>query len=185
MNNWTNFYKDLKTERFILNRMKLSDAPEIFHFRSDPEILTYLAREPLSDISQAEEWIQNGIDSIINKTGITWAIRETEDSPMIGNVGIWRFMGENYRGEVGYTLHPKYQGKGIMTECFRTVVEYGFEELNLHSYQAEIDPNNTASKNLLERLNFKKEAHFTEDYYFDGKFTDSAIYSLVERWYRK
>jgi ribosomal-protein-alanine N-acetyltransferase len=46
--------------------------------------------------------------------------------------------------------------------------------------EANVDKDNTASIVLLERNNFVKEAHYKENYYFEGKFIDSVIYSLID-----
>jgi ribosomal-protein-alanine N-acetyltransferase len=51
----------------------------------------------------------------------------------------------------------------------------------LHSIEANINPDNLASANLLEKNGFKKEAHFRENFYYNGKFLDSLIYSLVRK----
>jgi ribosomal-protein-alanine N-acetyltransferase len=88
-------------------------------------------------------------------------------------------MKEHYRGEVGYVLLPEYQGKGIMHEALGAVIAYGFDVMKLHSIEANTNPNNTPSHKLLERHGFVREAYFKENYYYNGKFLDSAIYSLI------
>jgi ribosomal-protein-alanine N-acetyltransferase len=66
-----------------------------------------------------------------------------------------------------------------MHEAIQAVLNYGFSELKLHSVEANINPVNEASRRLLEKNNFVKEAHFKENYYFNGSFSDSAVYSLI------
>ncbi len=51
--------------------------------------------------------------------------------------------------------------------------------MNLHSIEANVNPGNTASIKLLEKNNFTREAYFKENYFYDGKFLDTAIYSLL------
>jgi len=53
--------------------------------------------------------------------------------------------------------------------------------MKLHSIEANVNPLNEKSKKVLERVGFKKEAYFRENYLFDGKFLDSVIYSLLEK----
>ncbi|HUM46715.1 MAG TPA: GNAT family protein, partial [Chitinophagales bacterium] len=86
---------------------------------------------------------------------------------------------EHFRAEIGYSLLPGYWGRGIMLESITAVIRFGFEILKLHSIEANVNPSNIPSIKLLERSGFVKEAHFKENYYFNGKFLDSAIYSLV------
>lgn len=61
----------------------------------------------------------------------------------------------------------------------KSVLDYGFKQLNLHSVEANINKMNNASRNLLEKFGFVKEAHFKENFYFNGTYLDSVIYSLI------
>ncbi|MBP6649301.1 MAG: GNAT family N-acetyltransferase, partial [Bacteroidia bacterium] len=76
-------------------------------------------------------------------------------------------------------LHPDYQKQGIMAEALLKVLDYGFKTMKLHSVEANVNPENAGSINLLEKSGFVREAYFRENYYYDGKFLDSAIYSLL------
>jgi ribosomal-protein-alanine N-acetyltransferase len=53
--------------------------------------------------------------------------------------------------------------------------------MELHSVEANINPANIASIKILEKFNFRREAYYKENFYFDGKFVDSAIYSLLKQ----
>ncbi len=66
-----------------------------------------------------------------------------------------------------------------MQEAICIVLEYGFKTMNIHSVEANVNPDNKASITLLERNNFKREGYFKENYYFNGQFLVSAIYSLL------
>jgi ribosomal-protein-alanine N-acetyltransferase len=100
---------------------------------------------------------------------------------MIGNICLWRFQKEHYRAEVGYMLDPAYQKKGYMKEAIEAVIKYGFKGLKLHSLEAMINPLNADSARVLAMTGFKQEGHLTENYYHNGQFTDTIIYSLVNR----
>jgi ribosomal-protein-alanine N-acetyltransferase len=78
-------------------------------------------------------------------------------------------------------LLPEYHGKGIVTEAIQLMIDYGFEQMNMHSLEGIIDPANTASARVLEKNGFIKEAHFKENEYYDGKFLDTGVYSLVKK----
>ena len=61
------------------------------------------------------------------------------------------------------------------------IVRFGFNEMKLHSIEANVNPENERSKKVLEKIGFKKEAYFRENYLFDNKFLDSIIYSMLEK----
>ncbi|MBL7828314.1 MAG: GNAT family N-acetyltransferase [Saprospiraceae bacterium] len=171
----------LKTERLILREMVESDAEALLFLRTDPVVMKYLDRPKMESIEKAREFIGMVGNNFTQNEGINWAISIGDDPAMIGNICIWRIDKPHYRGEIGYAMHPAFHGQGIMQEAMRVVLNYGFNEMGLHSIEANVNPENLASIRLLERHGFRREAYFRENYYFEGTFMDSAIYSLIGR----
>lgn len=113
--------------------------------------------------------------------GITWGIcLQEKPLQLVGTIGLWKIIKEHYRAEIGYMLLPEYFRRGIMKEAINAVTAYAFNGIGLHSIEANINPANEASERLLISAGFVKEAHFKENYYFNGCFLDSIIYSLVK-----
>ena len=108
-----------------------------------------------------------------------WAITLQPDNKLIGTVCLFKIERENFRCEVGYMLHPDFHRKGIMTETLKTVLSFGFNVLKVHSIMADVNPANDASQLLLLSLGFEQEAYFRENYYFNGKFLDTAIFCII------
>jgi len=104
-----------------------------------------------------------------------------ENAEFFGTIGYHTITKAHYRAEIGYMLHPSHHRKGYAHEGIKAVLEYGFQKMNLHSVEANVNPNNQASISLLEKNNFVKEAHFKENYFYNGQFLDSAIYSLLKQ----
>ncbi|MBK0402472.1 GNAT family N-acetyltransferase [Adhaeribacter sp. BT258] len=170
----------LHTERLLLREVQETDAPEIFIFRSDDRIMQYLDREKLNSETEALEFIGKYKKAIHENEGINWGICLKDSDKLIGTIGLWRFIKANHRAEIGYSLHPDFWNKGLMREAMQAVLDYGFQTLKLHSIEANINPKNEASRKLLEKHGFVQEAYFREDYYFQGKFLDSVILSLID-----
>lgn len=168
----------LETGRLLLRRITDKDAPEIFYFRSDPVILQYLGRGPSKDIGEAKQFIARIDENINTNEGVLWGItlKESPDK-LIGTICYWQLQKENYRAEMGYLLDPLHWGKGIMKESILKVLDYGFNTMKLHSVEARLVPANIASAAVLRATGFVQEAHFKEDFFYDGKFEDTAVYS--------
>jgi ribosomal-protein-alanine N-acetyltransferase len=98
---------------------------------------------------------------------------------LIGTIGFYRNNLNNHRGEVGYMLEQKYWRNGYMNEALCRILDFGFYDLKFHSIEACINPDNDASRAILLKNNFVKEAYFKENFYYDGKFTDTEVYSLL------
>jgi ribosomal-protein-alanine N-acetyltransferase len=172
-------FPTITTERLTLREITDEDLPEIFYQRSDPQIMKYIDRAPAQSMDDAQRFITVVKTALASNDGITWGIVLKDSSKLIGNIGLWRIIKEHHRAELGYALHPEHQSRGYATEAMKAVLQYGFGSMQLHSVEANVNPSNVASIKLLERNGFVKEAHFKEDFYFDGKFLDSAIYSLL------
>ena len=175
-----NPFTNLHTERLLLREVQETDAPEIFFFRSDDRIMQYLDREKLTSETEALEFIGRYKKAILENEGINWGICLQNSNKLIGTIGLWWFIKANHRAEIGYSLHPDFWNKGLMHEAMQAVLDYGFKTLKLHSVEANINPQNQASRKLLEKHGFVQEAYFREDYYFQGKFLDSVIFSLID-----
>jgi [ribosomal protein S5]-alanine N-acetyltransferase len=172
-------FNTLRTNRLLLREITFQDTESIFAFRSNPDAMRYIGKPPATSINDAKELIRKIIDALNNNDGITWGITLADNNTVIGTIGFWRIAKEHYRAEIGYMLHPEYWNQGIATEAIEAVLEYGFDRLKFHSIEAFLTPENTASVKLLEKAGFKKEGHFKENYYFDGVFSDTAVYSKL------
>lgn len=171
----------LETERLYLRRVMKEDVNEIFALRSNKETMKYVPRPLAKTKEEAMEHIALIDSKIENNEGINWAITLKGNPKLIGIIGHFRIKPEHFRAEIGYMLLPKYHGKGIITEAINETVKYGFEIMKLHSIEAIIDPENFASERVLQKSGFAKEAHLKENEYYDGRFLDSVIYSILNK----
>ncbi|MFD1140322.1 GNAT family N-acetyltransferase [Larkinella insperata] len=169
----------MTTDRLIIRRLKQSDGNNLHQLRSDPALMRFIPRPLTTCVEDAVRLIQVFNDAIRRNESITWGITLQDQPGVIGTIGFVRINPENFRAEVGYLLHPDYQGLGIMQEALQAVVDYGFGAMRLHSIVAIVDPGNTASARVLERSGFRKEGHFREDKYFNGRFLDSVYYARL------
>jgi ribosomal-protein-alanine N-acetyltransferase len=174
-------FQNLETERLFLRRVDVKDVNEIIALRSNPETMKYIPRPLVKTTEDALEHIAMMDAKIENNEGINWAITQKGNPKLIGVIGHYRIKPEHYRAEIGYMLLPEFSGKGIISEAVKEVVKYGFKGMQLHSIEAVIDPENNASAKVLEKNGFVKEAHLKENEFFEGRFLDSVIYSLLNK----
>ncbi|MEO8854851.1 MAG: GNAT family N-acetyltransferase [Ginsengibacter sp.] len=175
-------FPQLSTQRMILRKMNDGDAAQVFKMRSDEKVMKYIGKKIMVTIEEATSLIALLNDSIEKNTGITWAMTLKENPEvLIGTIGLWRIMKEHFRAEIGYTLLPEYWRKGYTKEGIFKMIDFGFNELGLHSIEGRITPLNEASAGVLVSTGFVKEAHFKEDFFFNGKFEDTAIYSILNK----
>jgi len=169
----------LHTERLTLRPINAQDAEEILFLRSDPEVMKYIDKAPLQSAGEALLLIEKFETLRKAGEGINWGISTGDDEKLIGTICFWNLQPEHYRAEIGYTLHPASQGRGIMQEALNAVLSYGFRTMMLHSVEAHVNPGNAASIRLLEKNGFVREGYFRENFYWDGRFLDTGVYSLI------
>lgn len=174
-------FPNLETERLLLRRVDANDINEIFALRSNPETMKYIPRPLVKTDEDALEHIAMIDSKIDSNEGINWAITLKDNPKLIGVIGHYRIKPENYRAELGYMLLPEYHGKGIVSEAVKEAVKYGFQVMKLNSLEAIIDPENHASAKVLEKNGFVKEAHLKEYEFFEGRFLDTVIYSILNK----
>lgn len=174
----------MESDRLVFRRFKKRDAPDLFAIRSDPEVMRYMDVLPHNDELESLKMIKKIKKGYEKKESINWAIQEKDNPEMIGYFGFWRLMKKDCRGEIGIALKKEHWRKGIMTETFKVMLDFAFNKFQLHSIEANVNEENTPSINLIEKFGFRKEAIFRENYFFNGIFLDSVIYSLLESDYQ-
>lgn len=171
----------IESDRLLLRQVSKDDVDEVIALRGNPENMKYIPRPLVTTTAMALEHIAMITEKIEQNIGINWAITLKGNTKLLGIIGHYIIKPQDYRSEIGYMLLPEYHNKGITAEAINVVLNYGFEVLNLHSVEAIIDPNNIASAKVLEKNGFKKEAHLKENIFWNNRFYDSEIYSLLNR----
>lgn len=177
-------FPTLETERLLLRQQHVSDANDYFELRTDNAGMRYMDVAPPKTVEEIQAKLNEEIEAFKGRRGILWTIVKKDTSEFVGDVGYWRLMKKDFRGEIAYQILPKHWRCGYAAEALGAAIEYGFTKMKLHSIEANCNPANVPSINLLTKLGFVQEAYFRENYYYDGRFLDSAVFSLlVSRWY--
>lgn len=84
---------------------------------------------------------------------------------------------------LGYYGVKKFSNIGVMSNGMKLVIDYAFDTLGLHRIEANIQPDNTKSINLVKRLNFTKEGFSPKYLFIDGKWCDHERWAItIEDW---
>lgn len=176
---------EFNTERLYIRPVCIDDKDSLFRYRSDPDTNQYLSLIPQSVDDVAVFIGKTATDIDVPGTWFQFVLIEQASGRLIGDTGI-HFLEtdpENRQAEIGYTLDKEFRGKGYATEALKTIIDYLFNTLYKHRIIASIDPINTSSIKLIERLGFRREAHFVESIFFHGKWVDDLIYAvLAKEW---
>lgn len=172
-------FPELQTERLLLRQLSEQDENEIFQLRSDESISKHLTRPLCQSIDDARAFIQRINTGIENNQSLYWTISLKNSFSLIGTICLWNISWEHERAEVGFELLPGFQKKGYMQEALTAVLDFGFNSMRFHSIEGVVNPNNQSSIKILEKNHFVREGYFRENIFYNGKFLDTAVYSLL------
>lgn len=172
---------EINTERLLLRSVRMDDAQAIFKYRSDAIINQYQGWVPKT-INDVYDFLKNRVSSSIDLFG-TWyqfVIIKKENKELIGDLGIHFLDPDKKQAEIGCTLDKNNHRMGYATEALKGTINYLFNQLNKRRIIASVDPRNSKSINLVERLGFRKEAHFKESILINGKWVDDLVYAILK-----
>jgi ribosomal-protein-alanine N-acetyltransferase len=124
--------------------------------------------------------IEDRVKAAEDGTGYQFGIYTIKDSLLIGQVSINNVvLGVANYADMGYFIHPDYQGGGRMTAAVKLAVAYGFRALKLNRIQAAVLPSNKGSQRVLEKNGFQFEGTARKYLKINGKYQDHQIYAVL------
>lgn len=169
----------IETERLLLRPFRESDVEAFFKCCQNPNIGNNAGWKPHGSLEESQEILRS---VFISQSGI-WAIILKEDGRLIGSVGIIPDpKRENPQARMlGYWLDESHWGKGYMTEAVQSVLDYGFNTLQLSLITANCYPHNERSQQVLKRHGFIYEGTLHQaELTYDGHLYDHQCYYLAK-----
>jgi RimJ/RimL family protein N-acetyltransferase len=168
----------LRTENLVIRAFEKKDLETFAQYRSQEVVAKYQSWTSFT-YQDAVELFESMDYSTFGKEG-NWyqlAITSLDSDELVGDLAVHFIDQEQI--ELGFTVCPDHQGKGVATEAVSSFLRYVFGELNKHRVVATTDAENTASYRLLEKLAFRREAHFIQNVFFKGAWGDEYQYALL------
>jgi len=172
-------FPEIETERLQLRTVQDSDVMAIWNMRKNDRVNEFIGREPMASMESAEELVRKCHLLFKNKQGIAWSgVRKTTNE-VIGTCGFNSIDFSNRHAEIGGEMSTDYWGKKLAHEAVSAIINFGFNELKLHTIEAKVMANNRSALYLLNLLGFVKEAHFKDRLYFGGNYYDLLVCTLI------
>lgn len=176
-------YRDLpllQTPRLILRKVELADARDMFEYANDPEVARYVGWAAHRTIQETKEFIQFIIGLYKSAQIAPWGIEFKESGRFIGTIGFHYWLTEHRRAELGYAIGREFWGQGFATEAVQRLLDFGFNEMNLHRIEARCEPPNVASQRVLEKCGMTYEGLLRDHMYAKGAFCNLKLYSILK-----
>ncbi len=174
----------LEGARIRLRGFRENDLRDFYAVHSDPVVNRYWSFPAWTEVSQARDYLATAIAARDASRMLCWAMVEGDSDRLIGATTLFAINREQGRAEIGYALRSSHWGRGCAHEAMRLVLDYAFDMLELRRVEADIDPRNTGSCKLVERLGFVREGLLRDRWRVGGEVCDSAIYGLLANEWR-
>ncbi len=164
----------IETPRLVLRRAQSSDLDALHEVLSDPVAMRWWSTPPHTDVAQTREWLgammastpEESEDFVIEHEG-----------HVVGKVGAFRLP------EFGYLLHPRLWGQGLGVEAVTAFLDRVFVERGIPRLATDVDPENTASLRIMDKLGFRRTGEAKATMMIGGRWVDSVYFEqLRHEW---
>ena len=142
----------------------------------DPIVCQFNSHGVLPKGPKEKERFLLGLDS---SSSVTWGIFHTEDGHL-GNVSLQSISWVDRSAEFAVIIgEPRHWNRGLGKLVGNSVVEHGFQKMNLERIFLATAATNNGMVNLAVALGFKFEGALRKHLYLDGARVDAVMYGLL------
>ena len=160
---------EIRTDRLLLRRARMSDLDAIHSALSDPEAMRYWSTPPHQTREESETWLASMVEADL---AISDDFIVEQDGRVLGKVGCWRLP------EVGFLLVRDAWGQGLASEALGAYLDRRRKLGEPQAIRADVDPRNTASLQLLKRHGFVETGRAARTWHVGGEWCDSIYLEL-------
>jgi len=170
--------------RLSLRQLADDDAKALFEVFSDPRVMRYWSRGPFTDEQEARALLADIERGWRQDSFYQWGVVPAGTDCVIGTATLFRIERDHGRAELGFALGSAWWGRGFGGATVSLLIEHAFGSLGLSRLEADVDPRNGPSLQLLERFGFRREGLLRERYRVAGEVQDSILLGLLAKDWR-
>jgi RimJ/RimL family protein N-acetyltransferase len=172
--------RPVTTPRLTLRPFVRDDLDDLARILGDESVNRYLYSEPRDrdEVLAVLERRLGHDEKVTDDNVLRIAVDLRNTSRLIGDFMLHWKENEHRQGEIGGSLHPDYHGQGYASEIYVVLIELAFSTYGLHRVVGRCDARNTASIRSLEKAGLRREAHFIENEFVKGGWTDEVVLAI-------
>ncbi|SES89665.1 diamine N-acetyltransferase [Oceanobacillus limi] len=161
-----------------LRPVEKEDLEFIHKMRTNPDVMDYWFSEPYTTMERLIKSYEDGQKSESHRQFILYHLNEK-----VGYIGLFDIHFRHRNAEFAIMIDPSHQGKGYATDATRLMVEYGFNQLNLHKISLHVINVNEKAIHIYQKVGFITEGQLKKHFFVDGSYHDALIMSLLREDY--
>jgi len=173
----------LSGEKVYLRSIEQDDIALLHRWANDPEIRGLTGETRPSTYAGTLEFYQR-IQKSEDRVWLAVVLRETDQ--VIGETGLLRMFPAWRTTDWSLIIGEKSaRGKGCGTEVAQLMLNYAFGHQNFHRVAIGVVGFNTGALNFYERAGFRREGIQRDGYYFDHRYHDFVMMSILDHEFRQ
>lgn len=176
----TEHFPSIETPRLQIRPVQECDADAIFKLYSSPVVLRYTDNRLLESRSESLALIRSSHLKQQNGEMLWRGLELKGQKGLCGTLRLYHFDTLHQFASLGCLLAEELWNLGLMTEALEAFCSCAFKFLQLNRIEAQIFIGNAASVRLFNKLNFTFEGELRENFLINGKFENSALFSILK-----
>lgn len=172
--------QELQSERLILRRFTMEDAPYMYkNWASDEKVIKYLRWPVHENVGVTEMVLNEWISHYGEKDYYQWAIVHKETGEPIGSIGAVKQDESINMVHIGYCIGSIWWHKGYTSEALKEVIDFFFHEVGVNRIESMHDPRNENSGKVMRKCGMKYEGTMRQADISNQGIVDACVYSLL------
>lgn len=175
----------LETDRLILRKTLPDDYKQMFdNWASDERVTRYLTWQPYKCAEDLKNtYHQYLLEKQENSDFYDWKIVLKETGEVIGSIGVVDKREDIAEAEIGYCMGFNWWHRGIMTEAFKAVIKFLFEEVGFNRIYAHHDVENPHSGDVMRKCGLQFEGTLRQGGKNNRGIVDINQYAIIREDY--
>jgi hypothetical protein len=167
--------------KVYLKAVEKDDLEQLKEWRNLPDFRKHFREYREINSVMQQKWFENTVVNDKNTT-IMFSIFDSNTNQLIGCCGLCYINWVHRNADLSlYIGHEEVyiDDSGYAEDACRVLLEYGFDELNLHKIWTEIYDFDEKKNNLYKKFGFKRDGVLRDQYFYNGTWSNSLILSLL------
>ena len=181
------FDKDyiLENERVLLRPLSIKDIEHLTYFSmNEPELWKY-SMQQANGLENLKKYIETALENKQNKTEYPFIIFDKQTQQYAGSTRFYDIQLKHQMLQLGYTwIGKNFQGTGLNKHCKFLLLQFAFEQMNMHRVEFRADNENEKSKAAMKSIGCTEEGVLRSHALLNnGKRRSSIILSILsDEW---
>ncbi len=173
--------RKLETDRLILRRFTLDDAPFMHkNWASDPEVTKFLTWPCHTSIEASRSVLESWMPLYDEDNYYNWTIVLKELGEPVGSIAVVKQDEDTSMVHIGYCIGRKWWHQGITSEALKAVMDFMFDVVGANRIESRHDPRNPNSGKVMQKCGMKFEGTMRSSDINNQGLVDACYYALLK-----